>query len=86
MASGTSCSTTGVAAIRLFYWTIQNGILEVKAIAGDTHLGGEGPTTGWWTQSSRKLGDLSIGPVLSHTAAGTVDHTEKLLRIPGAKG
>merc|ERR1719323_1764703 len=28
--------------------TIEDGIFEVKSTAGDTHLGGETLTTGWW--------------------------------------
>jgi len=35
--------------------------------------------------SKRKLEDLSIGPVLSHSTAEILGHTEKLLKIPGAK-
>merc|ERR1719245_2786024 len=35
--------------------------------------------------AKRKLADLSIGPVLSHSTAEILDHTEKLLKIPGAK-
>lgn len=33
----------------------------------------------------RKLEDLTIGPVLSHTTQEILDHTNKLLTIPGAK-
>lgn len=35
--------------------------------------------------SKRKLEDLSIGPVLSHTTAEMLEHTEALLKIPGAR-
>lgn len=33
----------------------------------------------------RKLSDLTIGPVLSHTTAEILNHTKTLLSIPGAK-
>ena len=33
--------------------TIEDGIFEVKATAGDTHLGGEDLTTASWTSASR---------------------------------
>ena len=35
--------------------------------------------------SKRNLADLSIGPVLTHTTANILAHTEKMLKIPGAK-
>jgi len=34
--------------------------------------------------SKRKLEDLSIGPVLSHSTAEMMEHKDKLLKIPGA--
>merc|ERR1711862_969657 len=34
--------------------------------------------------SARKLSDLSIGPVLSHTNEDILEHTAKLSKIPGA--
>lgn len=33
----------------------------------------------------RQLSDLTIGPVLTHTTAEILEHTEKLLAIPGAQ-
>ena len=33
--------------------TIEDGIFEVKATAGDTHLGGEDLTTASWTSASK---------------------------------
>lgn len=35
--------------------------------------------------STRKLDDLSIGPVLSHSTKEMLDHTARLLEIPGSK-
>jgi 1-pyrroline-5-carboxylate dehydrogenase len=35
--------------------------------------------------SERSLDDLTIGPVLSHTTKDILDHTKKLLEIPGAR-
>ena len=32
----------------------------------------------------RKLGDLSVGPVLTWTTRAMLDHVDKLLQIPGA--
>ena len=33
----------------------------------------------------RQLSDLTIGPVLTHTTAEILEHTQMLLDIPGAK-
>ncbi|GIL46671.1 hypothetical protein Vafri_3605 [Volvox africanus] len=35
--------------------------------------------------TSRKLSDLTVGPVLSWTTKSILDHTKRLLQIPGAK-
>ena len=35
--------------------------------------------------SRRKLEDLTVGPVLSHTTKEIIDHTNRLLAIPGAR-
>jgi len=35
--------------------------------------------------AKRKLEDLSVGPVLSHTTAEMLDHMNKMLQIPGSK-
>jgi len=35
--------------------------------------------------SGRKIDDLSVGPVLSHSTKNMLEHTERLLSIPGAR-
>jgi 1-pyrroline-5-carboxylate dehydrogenase len=34
--------------------------------------------------SKRNLGDYTVGPVLTHTTKGILEHTERLLKVPGS--
>lgn len=35
--------------------------------------------------SKRKLDDFTVGPVLTHTTKGFLDHTQRLLQVPGSE-